>query len=76
MGRQHTELAFDAAIAQQLRLLDLREEWLERGWPILRVRMGLAMGQVLAGNMGSERRMKYSLVGDSVDLAARHSPTL
>ena len=29
------------------------------------------MGQVLAGNMGSESRMKYSLVGDSVDLAAR-----
>ena len=46
LGRQHTELAFDAAIAQQLRLADLREQWLERGWPILRVRMGRWVNRV------------------------------
>jgi hypothetical protein len=43
----------------------------ERGLPELNVRMGLTTGIVLAGNVGSKLRMKYTLLGDSVNLAAR-----
>merc|ERR1711991_412971 len=35
------------------------------------VRMGLTLGRVLMGNVGSSRRLKYTLLGDSVNLAAR-----
>merc|ERR1712192_84968 len=37
----------------------------------VKARMGLVRGQVLAGNVGSSQRMKYGLVGDSVNLASR-----
>ena len=47
------------------------EETQERGLPELNVRMGLTTGTCLAGNVGSKLRMKYTLLGDSVNLAAR-----
>jgi class 3 adenylate cyclase len=37
----------------------------------LHVRVGLASGTVLAGNMGSSERMNYTVIGDAVNLAAR-----
>jgi class 3 adenylate cyclase len=41
------------------------------GLPEVQSRMGLVKGDVLAGNIGSTQRMKYGLVGDSVNLASR-----
>ena len=71
LGHEHTALALDAALCQQLRLQDLRDVWEAKRLPEVRVRMGLVRGTVLAGNIGSSQRMKYGLVGDSVNLASR-----
>ena len=71
LGQEHTAMALDAALSQQNRLRDLRDMWQARGLPDVRVRMGLVRGTVLAGNIGSSERMKYGLVGDSVNLASR-----
>ena len=71
LGQEHTAMALDAALSQQNRLRDLRDMWQARGLPDVRVRMGLVRGTVLAGNIGSSQRMKYGLVGDSVNLASR-----
>ena len=71
LGQEHTAMALDAALSQQNRLRDLRDIWQARGLPDVRVRMGLVRGTVLAGNIGSSQRMKYGLVGDSVNLASR-----
>jgi len=71
LGDGHTAIALQAAMAQQQRLAELREEWLAQGLPEVKVRMGLVRGTVLAGNIGSAQRMKYGLVGDSVNLASR-----
>lgn len=71
LGQEHTATALDAALAQQNRLAELRETWHLQRLPDVRVRMGLVKGNVLAGNIGSSQRMKYGLVGDSVNLASR-----
>eukprot|EP00438_Fugacium_kawagutii_P020733 Skav225289 [mRNA] locus=scaffold4099:308028:308936:+ [translate_table: standard] len=71
LGPEHTAMALDAALCQQLRLQELRDTWEAKSLPEVRVRMGLVRGTVLAGNIGSSQRMKYGLVGDSVNLASR-----
>jgi class 3 adenylate cyclase len=70
-GEGHGEAAVAAAIRQQERLRELNAMWKERGLHELSMRMGLARGRVLSGNLGSRKRMKYGLVGDSVNLASR-----
>ena len=43
----------------------------ERDLPNVHVRIGLHMGPVVVGNIGSESRINYSIIGDSVNAAAR-----
>jgi len=71
MGEWHTVTALTAALEQQACLRRLSEQWANNNLPTLRARMGLAKGEVLAGNIGSPERMKYGLVGDTVNLASR-----
>ncbi len=70
------KLTCQAALDMEKRLDELREKWRnEEGWPEIvhnmQHRIGLNAGQMVTGNMGSTMRMNYTMMGDTVNLAAR-----
>lgn len=67
----HPRHAVQAALAMKARLAELQPELLAHGWPALRIRIGINSGLMNVGNMGSEFRMAYTVLGDAVNLAAR-----
>jgi len=60
-----------ACIDMQQRLAELREKWGKTGMPELKMRIGLCTGPAVVGNMGSKNRMDYTMMGDTVNIAAR-----
>ncbi len=69
--REHAEHAAQAALAmtEALRALNLR--WEGEGLPELRMGIGIHSGEVFAGNVGGRARVKYTIVGDAVNVASR-----
>lgn len=60
-----------ASLEMQEKLVEMRKAWREQGKHELFVRIGLNTGEMVVGNMGSAHRMDYTMMGDSVNLAAR-----
>ncbi|MBW2250272.1 MAG: CHASE2 domain-containing protein [Deltaproteobacteria bacterium] len=69
--QNHAERTCSACIKMQKRLAELRENWKENEKPQLKMRIGLCTGSAVVGNMGSESRMDYTMMGDTVNTAAR-----
>ena len=69
--KDHARLACHASIEMSKRIIELADTWAAAGIPDLKVRMGLNSGPMVVGNMGSAQRMNYTIMGDSVNLAAR-----
>jgi len=67
----HPVDAVSAALKMQRLLTELRKEWEARGKPLIRMRIGVNTGTVVAGNMGDSGRTDYSIIGDNVNLASR-----
>eukprot|EP01105_Mastigella_eilhardi_P025270 TRINITY_DN6826_c0_g1_i1.p1 TRINITY_DN6826_c0_g1~~TRINITY_DN6826_c0_g1_i1.p1 ORF type:complete len:788 (+),score=184.28 TRINITY_DN6826_c0_g1_i1:63-2426(+) len=63
-----------AALAITQRLVEARERWREHQLPQLNCRIGIAFGEVLVGNSGSSTHFNYTVLGSSVNLAARLEP--
>ncbi|MGE0086468.1 MAG: adenylate/guanylate cyclase domain-containing protein [Desulfococcaceae bacterium] len=67
----HALHACRGALLCQRRLRDLRKEWAKKGMPVFKTRFGINTGDVIVGNMGCEKRMDYTVIGDHVNLASR-----
>lgn len=63
--------AVDCALAMGRGLEAFNARWEPRGLPRVRQRIGIATGPAVVGAIGSEARMKYTSVGDTINLAAR-----
>lgn len=63
--------AVACAIEMQNAMTAVNADIMGRGLPKLKMGIGLSTGEVVAGNIGSEMRVKYSVIGRTVNLAAR-----
>ena len=67
----HASDAVAAAVAMQMQMESINEWNRERGFPILEMGIGINTGEVIVGNIGSEKRTKYGVVGSHVNLCGR-----
>jgi adenylate cyclase len=63
--------ALAAALAMERALADLNRELAAEGRPPLGIGVGINTARVIAGNIGSHRRLNYSVIGDGVNVASR-----
>jgi class 3 adenylate cyclase/DNA-binding NarL/FixJ family response regulator len=67
----HAQKAVEAATAMHAAQSHVNEQWVDSGVPPFHLGIGLSTGRVAAALLGSEQRLEYSVVGDSVNLAQR-----
>ncbi len=68
---QHARHALNAALEMTKKLEELQPIFAEHGWPPIKVGVGLNTGVMNVGNMGSEFRIAYTVLGDAVNLGSR-----
>lgn len=71
LPEDHAWLAIQAALEMRDRLRVFNQRRIMAHQPQIRVGMGIASGDVVAGNIGSQRRMDYTTIGDAVNVSAR-----
>ena len=68
---EHAWHAVEAALGMQEALRHLNARWLAEDRPSLAMGVAVNTGEVFAGNIGSARKMKYAVMGDTVNIVAR-----
>jgi adenylate cyclase len=63
--------AVRTAVAMQETAAELGLRWQKAGLPAFKIGVGIHTGEVVVGTIGSERRMEYSAIGDTVNVASR-----
>ncbi|MBI3585291.1 MAG: GAF domain-containing protein [Nitrospinae bacterium] len=69
--KDHAKRGVAAALEMQEKLKALNMRNRKRGFVELAVGIGVNTGSVIAGNIGSEKRMEYTVVGNGVNIASR-----
>ncbi|MEG3842879.1 adenylate/guanylate cyclase domain-containing protein [Microcoleus sp. herbarium14] len=64
-------LAVSCALAISSRLPAMNQNWLHRGLPRAKMRVGIFTGPVMVGSLGGKTRLEYGVIGDSVNIASR-----
>lgn len=68
---QHALHAMNAAMLMTERMHQLRQDFATRGWPEIKIGVGINTGDMNVGNKGSEFRVDYTILGDAVNLGSR-----
>ena len=67
----HATHALEAGLHMTRVVRELDEPFEKRGWPKIKIGVGINTGEMRVGNMGSEFRMAYTVMGDAVNLGSR-----
>jgi adenylate cyclase len=67
----HPKNAVRCACDMLAKVDELQEKWLNEGKPKIEIGIGINTGEAFVGNIGSEKRMEYTVIGDMVNLASR-----
>jgi len=67
----HAERACRTALDMMEKLHELQKKWSGEGRPVLNIGVGVNSGDMVVGNMGSQMRFDYTVMGDSVNLGSR-----
>ncbi|MEQ3513420.1 adenylate/guanylate cyclase domain-containing protein [Pseudoalteromonas sp. BZB3] len=70
-GMNSAQGAIDAAKGMLEELIELNKQFAEQGLPQLEIGIGIHSGEAIAGNVGSLSCMDYTVIGDTVNVAAR-----
>ncbi len=67
----HPQNAVRCACEMLKKVDQLQEKWLFEGKPKIEIGIGINTGEAFVGNIGSEKRLEYTVIGDMVNLASR-----
>jgi len=68
---EDARLAVSCALAISSRLPAMNQNWLDRGLPSAKMRVGIFTGPIMVGSLGGKTRLEYGVIGDSVNIASR-----
>lgn len=69
--KDHAVNAVKCANEMLLKVKELQKKWIEEGKPKIEIGVGINTGEAFVGNIGSEKRLEYTVIGDMVNLASR-----
>ncbi|MGD1906720.1 MAG: GAF domain-containing protein [Leptolyngbyaceae cyanobacterium] len=69
--KNHAWAAVQSALDMRYRLVRFNSERLTQNQPKIRIGIGISSGEVVSGNIGSQRKMEYTVIGDGVNLSSR-----
>lgn len=69
--KDHVKRGVSAALEMQERVRYLRKKWADGNIMDIQIRIGINTGEVVVGNLGSEKRLDYTVIGANVNLAQR-----
>ncbi|RAI15867.1 MAG: hypothetical protein DKM22_01565 [Candidatus Melainabacteria bacterium] len=69
--KNHVQNAVRCADEMLKKVAELREKWINEGKPKIEIGIGINTGEAFVGNIGSEKRLEYTVIGDVVNLASR-----
>lgn len=68
---KHPSNAVKCGIEMLNRVQEMHEKWSKENKPLIEIGIGINTGEVFVGNIGSAKRMEYTVIGDTVNLASR-----
>lgn len=68
---QNAREAVKCGLAMEQEMIQLNTQWWQQGLSSIRMRIGINTGPVMVGSLGSAERLKFTTIGDAVNIAAR-----